>query len=199
MGTHNQKKLAELQSLLEPLKLDLVSLGEVDSIVVEETGTTFIENARLKAVEQAKHLGMWTIGEDSGICVPHLDGSPGVYSARYSGPNATDQSNNDKLLAELENAKGEQRAAYYVCTCVVSNPQGEVVLEAEGECWGRIRTKPSGEGGFGYDPLFEVVEYHQTFAELGGRVKSVLSHRAKALAKLTSGLRRLCEEIDAKV
>ncbi len=192
LGTHNAKKCGELRGLLAPLGLKLKSLAEVDSpITVEETGEDFFTNARLKACGQAQHLGQWTIGEDSGLCVPYLHGAPGVYSARYSGPDADDERNNDKLLHELESANGDQRAAYYVCTIAVSDPSGNVVLEAEGKCWGQITRERRGQNGFGYDPLFEIREYHQTFGELGSSVKSVLSHRARALRKLVDGLRML--------
>lgn len=194
LGTHNQKKCDELRGLLAPLGVELRSLSEVATpLVVEESGLTFIENARLKATEQARHLRAWTIGEDSGLCVPALDHAPGIYSARYSGKNATDESNNEKLLAEMERFEGELRAAYYVCTLALADPEGRVVLEARGECWGRIIRQRRGVGGFGYDPLFEIPEYHQTFAELGSTVKSVLSHRARALrrfvAEFTVGVR----------
>jgi XTP/dITP diphosphohydrolase len=192
LGTHNEKKCAELRGLLRPLGLQLHSLAEVDdAIEVAETGKTFLENARLKACEQAKHLNRWTIGEDSGLRVPFLDGAPGIYSARYSGEGATDESNNAKLLGALAEATSKQRRAYYVCTIVLSDPSGKPVLEAEGRCWGRILKSPRGDGGFGYDPLFEIPEYHQTFAELGATVKSVLSHRARALEIFTSKLRKL--------
>lgn len=182
LGTHNQKKCGELRLLLEPLGLELLSLAEVpQAIEVEETGTTFIENARLKASQQAVHLKHWTIGEDSGLCVPGLGGEPGVYSARYSDPGATDPRNNEKLLAELLTRSPKNRAAFYVCTIALANPDGQILIEAEGRCWGRIVEQYRGSGGFGYDPLFEIPEYHQTFAELGSTVKSVLSHRARAL------------------
>lgn len=193
VGTHNRKKLAELRELLEPLGIALSSLAELaGALTVEETGTTFIENARLKATEQARHLGRWTIGEDSGLCVPALEHAPGVYSARYSGPEATDQSNNEKLLAEMARFSGDQRRAYYVCTIALSDPEGNIRVEAEGHCWGRILAAPRGEGGFGYDPLFEIPEYHRTFAELGSPVKSVLSHRARALEHFVQRLLRGC-------
>lgn len=192
LGTTNEKKCGELKLLLEPLGLELQSLADVDSpLEVDETGSTFIENARLKATAQAKHLNRWTIGEDSGLCVPYLDGAPGIYSARYSDPDATDAKNNEKLLSELKNVRGEQRRAYYVSTIVLSDPSGNSVLEAEGHCWGRIIEVYRGTGGFGYDPLFEIPEYHQTFAELGSSVKSVLSHRARALRVFVTGLKRL--------
>jgi XTP/dITP diphosphohydrolase len=189
LGTHNKKKCGELRILLEPLGIELRSLDEITgAIEVAETGQTFIENARLKATQQAQHLGEWTVGEDSGLCVPALDDAPGVFSARYSDPGATDQRNNEKLLRELSNHHGDRRRAYYICTIALSNPTGEIVLEAEGRCWGRILDQYRGQGGFGYDPLFEIPEYHQTFAELGMTVKSVLSHRARALQKFTRGL-----------
>lgn len=191
VGTHNRKKLAELRELLEPLGIALASLAEISgALQVEETGATFIDNARLKATEQARHLRRWTIGEDSGLCVPALGHAPGVYSARYSGPEATDESNNAKLLAEMASFAGDQRRAYYVCTIALSDPEGNVRIEAEGHCWGRILTAQRGQGGFGYDPLFEIPEYHRTFAELGSPVKSVLSHRARALEHFVQRLLR---------
>jgi XTP/dITP diphosphohydrolase len=184
LGTNNTKKCNELRHLLSPLGLNLASLAELpDSISVAETGKTFLENARLKAAEQAVHLSEWTIGEDSGLSAPYLGGAPGVHSARYSDPGATDQRNNEKLLHALRDARGDQRRAFYTCTIALSDPTGKIHIEAEGHCWGRILTEYRGQGGFGYDPLFEVVEYHQTFAELGNAVKSVLSHRARALAQ----------------
>jgi len=190
LGSHNRKKCYELGLLLQPLGLKLLSLDQVPhAIEVQETGQTFIDNARLKAVQQAVHLQQWTVGEDSGLCVPGLGNEPGVYSARYSEPDATDERNNQKLLSELQLRSPHDRRAYYVCTIVLSNPSGRIMLEAEGRCWGRILELPRGQGGFGYDPLFEIPEYHQTFAELGDTVKSVLSHRARALGKFIAGLR----------
>jgi len=192
LGTNNAKKCIELRRLLEPLGLELLTLAEVDHpLEVEETGQTFLENARLKATVQAVHLSQWTIGEDSGLCVPYLQGAPGIYSARYSGPQATDELNNAKLLSDMRAAVAEQRRAYYVSTIALSNPQGQVLVEAEGRCWGRLLQDYRGNGGFGYDPLFELPEYHQTFAELGPAVKAVLSHRARALEKFIRRLRTL--------
>lgn len=192
LGSHNRKKVIELRSLLEPLGYQLLSLDEVpQSIEIEETGTTFIENARLKAVQQALHLKQWTIGEDSGLCVPGLGGEPGVFSARYSDPGATDQRNNEKLLAELNRRSPNQRQAFYVSTIALSSPEGQIVVEAEGRCWGRILSEYRGQGGFGYDPLFEIVEYRQTFAELSSTVKNILSHRGRALRSFIEQLSRL--------
>lgn len=189
LGTSNAKKCVELRQLLEPLGIELQSLAEVDHpLEVEETGQTFIANARLKATAQALHLRQWTIGEDSGLCVPYLNGAPGIYSARYSAPAATDQRNNEKLLHEMRHARGPQRAAYYISTIALADPEGHIQIEAEGRCWGQIIDQYRGSGGFGYDPLFEIREYHQTFAELGTTVKGVLSHRGRALKRFIAQL-----------
>ncbi len=194
LGTGNAKKCLELRQLLLPLGFELLSLAEIDSpLEVDETGQAFIDNARLKASLQARHLSQWTIGEDSGLCVPFLKGAPGIYSARYSQPDATDAKNNEKLLAELRTARGPQRAAYYVSTIALADPSGQIHIEAEGRCWGSIIEEYRGSGGFGYDPLFELPEYHQTFAELGATVKSVLSHRARALERFARRLVQLFE------
>lgn len=182
VATTNKKKLGEMRLLLEPLGYQLRNLSDFEkSIDVEETGSIFIENARLKAIGQARFLGHWCIGEDSGLVVPSLNGAPGIYSARYSGPAASDESNNRLLLENMSSLAGSQRFAYYVSTAVLADPEGNIHIEAEGRCWGRILTAPRGEHGFGYDPLFEIPEYHLTFAELGATVKSVLSHRARAM------------------
>lgn len=119
-----------------------------------------------------------------------LNGAPGVYSARYSGDGATDATNNEKLLAALSAISQEKRTACYVCHAVLADPQGEVRAESTGRCGGRIRFAPAGGGGFGYDPLFEVVEYHRTFGELSPAVKSALSHRARAIRQLVPAMLR---------
>jgi XTP/dITP diphosphohydrolase len=134
---------------------------------------------------------MWAIGEDSGLCVPALGGQPGVISARFSGPGATDQSNNEKLLACMSQIEDAKRSGYYVSTVVLSDPEGRIVLESSGECWGRILREPRGSAGFGYDPLFEVLEYHRTFAELGLHVKRAISHRSRALRRFLQDFDRL--------
>lgn len=192
LGTRNRKKAEELKVLLNPLGIELETLDDLtDAVDVEESGDTFVENATLKAVEQAKHLGRWVLGEDSGLCVDALDGRPGVYSARYSGENATDEGNNDKLLSELKDTPLEKRTAHYVCCAVLADPQGNAVASAEGRCHGRMRFERDGEGGFGYDPLFEVVEYHKTFGRLGDAVKSALSHRSQAIRRLIPQLKAI--------
>ncbi len=185
LGTGNRKKAIELVELLAPLGLHLKTLADMpQAISVEETGQSFAENARLKATEQARHLAAWVLGEDSGIAVDALGGAPGVYSARYAGPHATDEQNNARLLEELGDRPAEKRTAHYVCYLVLADPLGNVRAECQGTCHGRIRTEPAGTAGFGYDPLFEVIEYHHTFGELGENVKAVLSHRARGVEQL---------------
>ena len=192
LGTTNRKKIVELRPVLEPLGFRLVDLSSMHNPMdVEETGLTFIENARLKAAAHAKHYGLHTLGEDSGLCVPGLGGQPGVYSARYAGVGAGDEANNDKLLQEMAGLQPEQRAAYYVSTMCLASPEGDFLIESEGQCWGRIIESRRGTGGFGYDPLFEIVEYGQTFAELGLDVKNTLSHRGKAIRQLITQLQNL--------
>jgi len=192
VATTNRKKLGEMRLLLEPLGFQLRVLSDFEQKTdIEETGSSFIENARLKAVGQAKFLGQWCIGEDSGLVVPALDGAPGIYSARFSGENATDTTNNELLLQKMQAFQGSQRAAYYVSTAVLADPAGNIHIESEGKCWGRIISEPRGIQGFGYDPLFEIAEYHLTFAELGSVVKSALSHRARAMEKFKKRLLEL--------
>ena len=185
LGSHNRKKLGELAELLEPHGLILKTLADFPSAIeVEETGDTFAANARLKATLQAKHLGQWVLGEDSGLSVDALGGAPGVYSARFSDPGATDERNNQLLLEKLGNVPLEKRTAHYTCYAALSDPQGNIRAESEGLCRGRILLEPAGSGGFGYDPLFEVIECHRTFGELAPAVKAVLSHRSRAMRQL---------------
>jgi XTP/dITP diphosphohydrolase len=194
LGTHNRKKGVELLELLGPWGFRLITLADVpNSIEVEETGETFAANAALKACEQARHLKRWVLGEDSGLAVDALKGAPGVYSARFSGPNSTDERNNQLLLEKLGDLPLEKRTAHYVCHATLSDPEGNIRAESENCCSGRIRFEPAGTGGFGYDPLFEVVEYHRTFGELGPAVKAALSHRARAIRELIPAMLRLVD------
>jgi XTP/dITP diphosphohydrolase len=185
LGSHNRKKLGELVELLEPHGLVLKTLADFSSALeVAETGDTFAANARLKASVQARHLGQWVLGEDSGLSVDALGGAPGVYSARFSDPGATDERNNALLLEKLQNVPTEKRTAHYTCYAALTDPAGNVRAESEGICRGRILRIPAGSGGFGYDPLFEIVECHSTFGELASAVKAVLSHRSRAMRQL---------------
>jgi len=194
-GTGNRKKAAELVDLLAPTGIQLKTLADFPSpLDVDESGTTFAENARLKATEQAKHLGHWVLADDSGLVVDALGGRPGVYSARYAGENATDADNRRKLLEELANVPPAKRTAHFVCHLALADPRGAVRAEATGNCHGLIRESEAGSGGFGYDPLFEVLEYHRTFGELGPVTKAILSHRARAMhAILPELVRQLTE------
>lgn len=185
LGSRNKKKLREMVELLGDLGLDLTDLTPwPDAPDVDETATTFVGNATLKAVALAPWLREWTIGEDSGLVVPVLGGAPGVYSARYAGTHGDDAANNAKLLAELAAYSGDDRAAYYVSTAVLADPTGRVVASVEGRCHGFIAAEPHGTGGFGYDPLFLVPEYGKTFGELPPEVKQRMSHRANAFREL---------------
>ena len=197
LGTHNRKKGIELRELLEPHGFDLRTLAEVTNpIEVVEDGDTFAANAQRKATQQATHLGEWVLGEDSGLCVDALGGRPGIYSARYSGENATDESNNSLLLEELRNVPVAKRTAYYVCHMSLSDTQGNVIVDCEATCRGRILEAPRGSGGFGYDPLFELIEYHATFGELGSAVKSVLSHRSRAMCCFVPKLLHVAQPVE---
>jgi XTP/dITP diphosphohydrolase len=192
IASRNAKKKKEILEILGDLPIELRTVADYPSAPeVDEDGTTFEANARKKAVVIAKATGEWTLGEDSGLVVPALGGRPGVYSARYAGTQGDDESNNRKLLAELKPYPEEKRAAYYVCTAALSNPQGEVQAVVEGRCNGQIVLERLGEGGFGYDPYFLIPEYHRTFGELSSVVKHAISHRARALAQLRPILRSL--------
>ncbi|OAI40617.1 non-canonical purine NTP pyrophosphatase [Planctomycetaceae bacterium SCGC AG-212-D15] len=192
LGTRNRKKREEIVEILADLGLQFGDLSEYPQAPeVVEDGDTFEANARKKASETARAVGQWVLAEDSGLVVPGLGGRPGVYSARYAGKQGDDEANNDKLLAELAPLPEDRRAAYYICVAAVANPAGEVQAVTEGRCHGVIVRERRGTGGFGYDPLFLISEYHRTFGELSSTVKHALSHRSKALEALRPVLRRL--------
>jgi XTP/dITP diphosphohydrolase len=185
LGTRNAKKRKEIEEILGDLPLTLEDLSQHPKAPeVVEDGTTFEANARKKAGETAKALGRWVLGEDSGLVVPVLNGRPGVYSARYAGKQGDDEANNNRLLAELAAYPPEQRTSYYICVAALADAGGNVRAVTEGRCQGRMIGERRGQGGFGYDPLFLIPEYHRTFGELSPLVKHALSHRARALAKL---------------
>lgn len=192
VGTRNAKKCEEIKEILGDLDIELLDLTHFpDAPEMVEDGTTFEANARKKALELAGALQHWVLGEDSGLVVPALKGRPGVYSARYAGQQGDDDANNQKLLAELNPLPNDRRAAYYICTAALANPQGEVQAIVRGCCHGIITTELRGTNGFGYDPLFLIPEYHHTFGELSARVKHALSHRSRALAQLRPILRQI--------
>lgn len=195
LGSRNKKKLRELVELLGDLPLTIVDLSPFpEAPEVDETGDSFAANAALKATQLAPVLGTWVLGEDSGLVVPALGGAPGIFSARYAGTHGDDAANNAKLLRELAGKSGDDRRAYYVSSCALADPTGAIVATAEGRCWGCIVAAPRGPGDFGYDPLFEVPEYHATFGELSSVVKSALSHRGRAVSQLRPLIRRLMLE-----
>ena len=197
LGTTNQGKVRELLELLEPHGLGCCSLaGLTGAVEVEETGATFAENAALKATQQALALGQWVLAEDSGLVVPALGGAPGIHSARFSGPaedddrGRIDHRNSDLLLERLVGRAGWERAAHYACHAALADPTGQIVAVAAGTCGGLIAELPAGSGGFGYDPLFIVPEYHRTFGELAPAVKAVISHRGRAMRALVPAIVR---------
>lgn len=195
VGTFNRKKGEELTALLALPRVELLTLADVPRVdEVVEDGDSFAANAALKAAGYARALGRWVLAEDSGIEVEALGGAPGVFSARFAGPKATDAENNRLLLDRLAGVPPERRQARYVCHIVLADPAGRPRAEGHGTCRGRIIEAPRGTHGFGYDPLFEIVEYHRTFAELGPAVKSVLSHRARAAAAIAPALERVARE-----
>ncbi|HVX12939.1 MAG TPA: non-canonical purine NTP pyrophosphatase [Pirellulales bacterium] len=191
LGTANRKKGLELAGLVAPLGIRVRTLAEFEGVAeVAETGDTFAANAALKATQYATQLNRWVLADDSGLCVDALGGRPGVYSARFAGATAGDEDNNDRLLEELAGVPLERRTAHYVCHATLADPTGTIRAEAEDYCHGRILLARHGGGGFGYDPLFEIVEYHRSFGELSAEVKACLSHRARALRQLVPAIER---------
>ena len=195
LGSRNKKKTQEVAEILARFGFTIVPVTEFPGVPeVDEDGLTFAENAAKKATEVAISTGQWVIGEDSGLQVDALNGAPGIYSARFSGPEATDEKNNEKLIAELAGIPDERRGAGYLCSIALSDPQGVVRIAVEGTCRGRILTDANGSGGFGYDPYFLIPEYHQTFGQLSSRVKHRLSHRARAFGKFIPLLQQISDQ-----
>ena len=188
VATRNVHKTEEISFILEGLFRVLDLSAVADAPEVEETGTTFIENARLKAVAISKTTGGLVLADDSGLEVDALGGEPGVYSARYAGPGAEDATNNRKLLAELAGIPEQKRTGRFRCVMVIAR-EGEILEEFEGCVEGMILEEEKGAGGFGYDPLFVPEGHTQSFAELGPRIKNSLSHRARAMEKVVAWLR----------
>ena len=186
LATHNPGKLREMGDILRRLGVEVVSPDDVDCHVeVEETGTTFAENAMLKARAVCSASGLPAIADDSGLCVDALGGAPGVYSARYGGE-GLDDAGRYRLL--LSNLRGQPtRAAHFACAIACAFPNGDT-LTAEGRCDGAIAYAPMGEGGFGYDPVFLVPEKAKTFGQLTAEEKSAISHRGRALQAFAAKL-----------
>jgi XTP/dITP diphosphohydrolase len=189
LATNNRGKLQELQALLAPLNIEVLPQSQFTSVAAEETGLSFVENAILKARHAARASGLPAIADDSGIEVDALRGAPGIFSARYAGAQASDQENLEKMLRELRDVPPAERTARYRCALAFMRWETDaspLVCQASWE--GRIIDTPRGEGGFGYDPIFEV-EPGITAAELSAEEKNRRSHRGKALALLVSELK----------
>lgn len=181
-ATKNKGKIREISEILGELDIEVISQADAGiDVDIVETGTTFIENARIKAQAVSLLCDDAVLADDSGLCVDALGGAPGVFSARYSGENATDSENTSKLLDALS---GEtNRDAYFEAAIVLIFPDGRE-LSASGRSMGRITTEPFGGGGFGYDPVFFSTELGKTFGEASDEEKNKVSHRAKALKEL---------------
>jgi len=188
LATRNEGKRRELAALLEGLDVQVLSLREVGDVPeVVEDGATFADNAIKKAREVAAATGLPTLADDSGLEVDALGGAPGVYSARYAGEGASDAANNEKVLAALHGVPAAERGARYRVVLALHDPSGPLGATPHlehGVCEGRIREVPAGQGGFGYDPLFEPVGFDCTMAELDATRKNRISHRGQAMALL---------------
>ena len=179
-ATNNAHKVEEFKSLLNFMPLEIVQPKDFDGFPeIEETGTTFEENAGIKALESSNFAGLPAFADDSGLVVEALDGRPGIYSARYGGENATDADKMAKLLGELDGVE-DRRAKFVSVIAVAIN--GKVIETFRGEVCGTIGFEAQGDNGFGYDPIFIPEGYDNTFAELGSEVKDEISHRARAMA-----------------
>lgn len=191
LGSRNPGKLRELQAALAHLPIEVRGLDGFPGVEPpEETGATFAENARLKALALARQLGAWVLADDSGLCVDALGGRPGVLSARYGGPSATDPERVELLLEELGDTEWRRRTGRFVCALALAAPEG-ILLEAQAACEGIITQRPCGHNGFGYDPVFYYPEFGVTFAEVPMERKNTVSHRGRAIAALARQLETL--------
>lgn len=190
LATNNMKKLGEMQRILSPLGINVVTAKMLSITLedVEENGETFEDNAKLKAHAACRETGMPAIADDSGLCVDYLNGAPGVYSARFAGEHGNDEKNNDLLLEKLEGVPEEKRTAHYVCAVCCTFPDGREIV-VRGECGGVIGFQRDGDQGFGYDPLFLV--NGKSFGRYTAGEKDEISHRGKALRLLTEELEKI--------
>ena len=189
LASNNARKLEELRQILSQMGHEVLSQREAGlNLTVEETGTTFEENARLKARGASDALGLPVIADDSGLMVDALDGAPGVYSARYGGEGLDDRGRNALLLKNMDGK--ENRSARFVCCICCRFPDGREIT-ARGECPGQILEGPRGKDGFGYDPVFYMPEYGKTMAEMTPEEKNAVSHRGRALEHLAAELRKI--------
>lgn len=194
LATGNTGKVRELRELVADSPVQPVDLTEFPHIVEpEETGSTFLENAELKAKSYSLQTGLWALADDSGLEVEALNGAPGVFSARYAGANAGNEKRIKKLLDELGNT--ESRRARFVCVMAVADENGTIKFNAEGICNGSIAFRASGEGGFGYDPIFIPDGFSETFGELPNEVKQQISHRKRAIVEIIQQIRRYYDDL----
>jgi len=190
LASSNQGKLREIQAVLAPFSIELITQNQFSVEDAEETGLTFVENAIIKARHAAQFTGLPALADDSGLCDDALDGAPGIYSARFSGEQATDASNNQKLLAELKASENKSRVAQFHCVLVLMrHAKDPTPLIAHGTWVGEILDVARGTNGFGYDPLFYCTALQAASAELSPTVKNRVSHRAQALVKLVEKMR----------
>lgn len=181
LATGNKGKTAELRNLLSGIEIELIDLSTFPSIEsVPETGETFRENAEIKASGYAKATGMYAVADDSGLEVFALGGGPGVHSARYGGPGFDDRGRTHLLLENMRHLSEKDRVARFVSAISLAGPDGKILFTDEAYCPGSIARKPSGNNGFGYDPVFLPDGYSKTFGELSASVKSKISHRSRA-------------------
>ena len=192
VATHNQGKLVEFAEMFDDLDIEWLSLDDLAVTTdVEETGTTFRENAILKAASYAKETGLLTLADDSGLQVDALNGAPGVYTARYGGKGLSHEERYHYLLQTIKDVPWEKRTARFRAVIVISTPDGEILAEEDGVCEGMIALEPAGNGGFGYDPVFYLPGREQTMAQVGTAVKHQISHRGQAVKKIAPRLRKI--------
>lgn len=196
LASNNMGKAQEFEAILQPLGMHIHLQKEFNVPEVEENGLSFLENALLKARHAAKYANMPALADDSGLCVDALGGAPGIYSARYCGEWGNDKANNEKLLEALKDVPEDKRSAhYFAALAYVRSADDPVPIVVTGIWEGSIGTRPMGQNGFGYDPLFVVTGRNCTAAQLPPQIKNIISHRARALSLLAAELRKV-HEID---
>jgi len=192
VASNNINKIKEIKNILKAVPVEILSLSEAGiNVEIEENGNSFIENAYIKAEKIVNMLsGVMVLADDSGLAVDSLGGAPGIYSARFSGEHGNSKKNNEKLLSLLQNKNFSERKASFICAMVLISENGEIIRVQE-KVDGIIIDEERGHNGFGYDPIFYLEDYKQTFGEIDSVLKNKISHRARALAKLHQEIERL--------
>ena len=194
VATHNWGKVSEYEDMLSDLDVKWQSLEDIGlTDGVDETGSTFLENAKLKATAYAQATGLLTLADDSGLVVDALDGAPGIHTARYGGPGLKINERYELVLTNLEGVPGPDRTARFVCVIALAAPDGQILASARGSVEGMIGQEPVGDGGFGYDPIFYLPEMACTMAQLTPETKHTLSHRGNALRAIEPQLRAIID------